>query len=173
MNPETKLNMISMGDFINLFEKEVDDFCTYKAINIDENKLSKMLMLMYDLTRNKFKNLVINDITISIGNLYFEDVKKISPEILIRALQVTSNKKAIIAEESEKENYQTFEWNCEFGRALTIRCIHDPGGHILEQQGDTYMDIVEAVKKGFNYYTGDAVAIDKPDSFKTNINKLN
>ena len=171
MNPETKISHLSMGDFIGIFEKEVDEFCTYKAINIDDNKLAKMLMLLFSITRNKFNNLVVNDITIAIGNLYFEDIKKISPEILMRALQNASNKKVLKEEALENEKYKTYEWNCEHGRALVLRCHHDPGGYILERNGDTYKDIVEAVKNGFNYYTGDAITVNTPEHLKTNIDK--
>lgn len=164
MNPNIRLNLLQLSDFIEVFQKEIDDFCTYKAINLDEDKLIKMLSLMYNMTRNKFNNLAVNDVAIAIGNLYYEDIKKVSPEVLMKALQNASNKKSIKAESEENEQYKEFKWSCEYGRALTLRVKHDPGGKILEQNGHTYMDVVESVKKGFNYYTGERVNLDKPES---------
>ena len=152
MHPDTKLNLLSLSDFMGVFQTEIEDFCTYKAINLDDDKLAKMLMLMHTMTRNKFNNLIVNDVAIAVGNLYFEDVKKVSPEVLIRALQAASNKKATKEEEEEKAGYKTYAWNCEHGRALVIRCQNDPGGHILDQNGHTFEDVVVAVKNGKNYY---------------------
>lgn len=173
MNPNTKLNFLTLPDFMEVFQKEIEDFCTYKGINLDEEKLAKMLSLMHTLTRNKFHNLVVNDVTIAVGNLYFEDVKKVTPEILIKALQNASNKKSIQEEHEENETYKCYEWNSEHGRALVLRVTHDPGGHILKQNGHTYKDVVEAVKQGYNYYTGDKVVVVTPDHVLKAINKNN
>jgi len=172
MNFNRQLNQLSQTDMLTAFTEPIDDLCTYKGFTMDENKLLKIVNLLHRLLNNRFDNLVVNDINVSMYNLYFEDVKKVTPEIIIKALQKTSNEKNITQEKQEDEGYKVYEWNCEHGRALNIRVKHDPGGRILKQNGDTYMDVVEAVKKGFNYYTGDKVVIVKPDFIIEAVNKL-
>lgn len=171
MNPKRQLNTLSLNEMIDSFSESIEDLCTYKGISLEESKLIKIIRLLNRLLYNRFNNLVVNDINVSIYNLYFEDVKKVTTEIIIKALQKQSNKKQIEAEDKEKEDYKVFEWNSDYGRALSLRIVHDPMGLIYRDNGNTFLDVVETVKQGFNYYTGEPVCEVK--MHRNSINKIN
>lgn len=166
LHPDQNLRILDEGKFIVLFDSIVSKLCRYKGIKYDENLFAKMFSDLYEYTHN-INNLTLNDVTAGIERMVqFEDIKKISVQLLHRRMQRISIEKTNMVEEQQEADYSKSLDNGYFGRAMSLRMIHDKGGKILDKEGHTIKDVMECVKSGHCYYTGKPITIDKPETNK-------
>lgn len=160
MNPNRQLNTVGADEFISIFSDAIDGLATYRGIKIDDDLMYKMLNMLYNITRGKYSNLVVNDVNIGIGQLYEQDIKKVTPQLLNSMLQKVSVEKFQKEDEQEQKEYTMSIDNSFFARAISLRIKHDPRGKILEQNKETLKDVMECVRDGFCYYTGERIKIE-------------
>jgi hypothetical protein len=161
LKPNDRLSQLPESKFFQLLSTLIEELCLYKGIKYDDVGISNMLSMLYRITHNKLLNLSINDVTIGIETMmYTEDIKKISVQLIHKRLQKISIEKQQIEYEAIQHDYTKTVNNGFFGRAMSLRMLHDPGGKILDKNGDTLKEVMESVKIGICYYTGNHIELN-------------
>jgi hypothetical protein len=167
LKPNDYLSHLTELKFFELITGLIENICMYKGIKYDDNTIAPMVATLYKITFNKLPNLTVNDIVVGFETMmYTEDVKKISVQLLHQRLQKISIQKSQIQDKKEQANYSKHIDNSYFGKAMSLRILHDKGGKILDKNGDTLKEVMEAARAGYCYYTGNPVHIKSPDESK-------
>lgn len=171
--PDDNLHVLDQQKFVMLFDMLISKLCRYIGIKYEDDIFSTMFSELYQYTRN-LKNLKINDVTATFESMmYNEDVKKITIGLIHKRLQKISIEKFQKADEREQNEVLKAAENPYWAKSLNLRMIHDVGGKILEQNGDTLQAVYECTKIGLCYYTGNEIDLTEIKQTAQNINEHN